>query len=310
MKAIVALLLAAALCAASVHASVDESVDTEGEAEAEAGADTESQGADASESDSMELTTAHGTRVVELGSSSIPTEHVYEFGRVVGGSLPVLVEFYLPSCGHCQGFAPEYERVAHAFSDADVVIARVDANRWNSISDHYYVKSVPDIRFYPANSDQDTMYRRARVATDVVEFVNEYAGTKVVFDYSFKQQHAADTASRGAAEVVDEGTCPVLHTGVDSAFVEVGGETESDAELDSEDQDFEGELGADEDEHEDEADVGEEIDESETETDAEGEQADAEAEADAEVDDQEAEADEEMEEADAEDGVLEGSDDA
>ncbi len=60
---------------------------------------------------------------------------------------------------------------------------------------------MPDIRFFPALTKQDTPYRRARIASDVVSFVNEYAGTTVAIDYSFKQQHSGSAAETGTCEV-------------------------------------------------------------------------------------------------------------
>jgi thiol-disulfide isomerase/thioredoxin len=52
------------------------------------------------------------------------------FNNTISENDFVFVEFYSPNCGHCVRFAPEYEKVAKHFKNAEskVVIAAVDAS--------------------------------------------------------------------------------------------------------------------------------------------------------------------------------------
>jgi len=276
MRTVVVFCLLALAVAGGVRAFDDEGHDADAGADAAAAEETETV--------EVEKVQGHkGSAVVELGSSSVDTEGVHDWADVVGRDLPVLVEFYLPSCGHCQGFASEYERVAKAFHSTPVVVARIDANRWTSIADHYHVKSVPDIRYFAPGTRVDQPYISARVATDLVDFVNHYAGTKVVFDYSFRQQHGTAGAAESAAVVVDEGTCPVVHTAA-AALVEA----EADAVTAEDVEAAEEEAAAAEDALED---ADEEVDAQEEEADVDVEDEDAALEAESEADAADIEAD-------------------
>jgi len=149
--------------------------------------------------------TADGT-VLEVGAERIDHEGVAAFKDVVGKHLPALVEFYIPTCGHCQGFAPEYERLAKTFAGQPVLIARVNARRWGKLADEYHVSRVPDIRYFPKKSLEPTEYRRPRALEDLTLFLNDYAGTKV--EMKFKQVHTPLTGQSVMEKKVKQGFCP------------------------------------------------------------------------------------------------------
>ena len=52
------------------------------------------------------------------------------FNKTISENDFVFVEFYIPTCGHCVRYAPEYEKVGKHFKNAEskVVIAAVDCS--------------------------------------------------------------------------------------------------------------------------------------------------------------------------------------
>jgi len=147
--------------------------------------------------------TAEG-KVLEVGDSRVDEEGIAAFTDVVGKHIPALVEFYIPTCGHCQGFAPEYERLAKVFKGQPVLIARVNAHRWGKLADQYHVSRVPDIRYFPKSSLEPQEYRRPRAIEDITLFLNDYAGTNV--EMKFQQIH---TLSAQMEKRRKQGYCPL-----------------------------------------------------------------------------------------------------
>jgi len=147
--------------------------------------------------------------VLEVGDTRIDTEGLASFKDVVGKHLPAMVEFYVPACGHCQGFAPEYERLAKAFAGQPVLIARVNAARFGKLADEYHVSRVPDIRYFPKGTLEPQEYRRPRALEDLTIFLNDYAGTEVDF-LRLRQVHAPSTVSKSRAlSKLSQGYCPL-----------------------------------------------------------------------------------------------------
>jgi len=183
--------------------------DGDGDADADGEGEAES---DASEAGEGAASTSNG--VVELGDSAVLDEKgkliEHEFDAVVGGDMPVLVFFYLPGCGYCQGFTPTYDRVGRAFRKQPVVIAKLDAGRWSKAADRYNVDNVPDIRYFPAKSTEAQEYRLARTAPQLVDFLNEQLGTAVKVSMNFRQRHSSPSESSTAKTRSSRSTNPIL----------------------------------------------------------------------------------------------------
>lgn len=93
-------------------------------------------------------------------------------------SKHVFVEFYAPWCGHCKSLAPKYEQLAKVFEgEENVVIANVDATSSPDLASRYDVSGYPTLKFFPADSTEPVKYEGARELPELVNYVNEIAGT-------------------------------------------------------------------------------------------------------------------------------------
>jgi thiol-disulfide isomerase/thioredoxin len=218
--------------------------------------------------------------VVELGERD--TGRIQKFGKVVGGSKPTLVFFYLPGCGHCRGFKPEFHEAAEHFASADVVFAKVNIERWDELAREYGVERVPDIRYCPVNSKKCERYPefQPNTASGVIDYLSGKVGAR------FSQTLADAPKLDMAAIAATKGTCEV-HAGT-PRFAEAEEESVEEAEEEDTDEEAdEAEEAADEEvDEESDEESGEEVDEevdeeSEEEVDAEADEEDV-AEADEE----------------------------
>nr|AIG56094.1 secreted protein [Achlya hypogyna] len=102
------------------------------------------------------------------------------FADVVDGSKNVFVEFYAPWCGHCKNLAPVWETVATSFkNEADVVVAKVDADEHRSLGEQFEVQGFPTLKFWNKGAKHPDSYNGGRSEEDLVNFLNEKAGTNV-----------------------------------------------------------------------------------------------------------------------------------
>ncbi|KAJ9049505.1 hypothetical protein DSO57_1023633 [Entomophthora muscae] len=92
----------------------------------------------------------------------------------------VFVKFYAPWCGHCKSLAPIYEKVAQDFAnEPNVVIAKIDADAHKSIKDKVDFSGFPTLKFFPRGDSQEAVdYESGRTEEDILEFINEKAGTQ------------------------------------------------------------------------------------------------------------------------------------
>lgn len=80
----------------------------------------------------------------------------------------------------CKNLAPTWETLANDFiTEPSVVIAKVDAEAENSkaTANEQGVTSYPTIKFFPKGSTEPEAYNGGRSEKDLVDFINEKAGT-------------------------------------------------------------------------------------------------------------------------------------
>ncbi|HDL98432.1 MAG TPA: thioredoxin [Desulfobacteraceae bacterium] len=74
-----------------------------------------------------------------------------KFDQVVGhSSLPVLVDFYSPTCGPCRMMAPVIENLARAYAGR-AVIAKLDTSRHQMTAARFQIRGVPTLLFFKNN---------------------------------------------------------------------------------------------------------------------------------------------------------------
>ncbi len=70
------------------------------------------------------------------------------FQQVVNGStLPVLVDFYSPTCGPCHALAPVIEHLAGQYAGR-AVICKLDTSRHQMTAARFQVRGVPTLIFF------------------------------------------------------------------------------------------------------------------------------------------------------------------
>ncbi len=62
-------------------------------------------------------------------------------------SIPVMVDFFSPSCGPCQMLAPVIEAVAKKYANR-VLIAKLDTSRHQVTAGRYSIRGVPTLIFF------------------------------------------------------------------------------------------------------------------------------------------------------------------
>ncbi|KAL9313624.1 hypothetical protein ACSQ67_019076 [Phaseolus vulgaris] len=85
----------------------------------------------------------------------------------------VLLEFYAPWCGHCKQLAPILEEVAISYqSDANVIIAKLDATANDIPSDTFEVQGYPTL-YFRSSSGTLSQYDGGRTKEDIIEFIEK-----------------------------------------------------------------------------------------------------------------------------------------
>ncbi|MCL7489266.1 MAG: thioredoxin domain-containing protein [Desulfobulbaceae bacterium] len=80
-----------------------------------------------------------GGKVMELDDGS--------FDRITGSSsLPVLVDFYSPTCGPCRMLAPVIDALARKF-EGKAVVAKYDTSRYQAAASRFQIRGVPTLIF-------------------------------------------------------------------------------------------------------------------------------------------------------------------
>jgi len=114
---------------------------------------------------------------------SKPVSHVHDlnpsnFDSILDGSKNVLIKFYAPWCGHCKSLAPKWELLGKAFSnEGEVVIAKVDADKYRSLGERFAVQGFPTLKFFPKGTKTSPQDFNRGGEQEMVDSVNKLSGT-------------------------------------------------------------------------------------------------------------------------------------
>jgi protein disulfide-isomerase A1 len=99
-----------------------------------------------------------------------------DFDRTLEENEFVFVEFYAPWCGHCKNLAPDYEKLATKFKDAEskVVIAKVDATVETECAQKHEVRGYPTLKFF--RSGKPVAYEGERKVGSMFNWIEKKSG--------------------------------------------------------------------------------------------------------------------------------------
>ena len=87
--------------------------------------------------------------------------------------------------GHCKNLAPKYEQLAKVFDgESSVVIANVDATESPDLATRYGIAGYPTIKCFPPDVTEPVTYEGARELPELIDYMNEIAGTSRMVDGS------------------------------------------------------------------------------------------------------------------------------
>jgi len=66
---------------------------------------------------------------------------------IKSATVPVLVDFFSPTCGPCQALAPQLDKLVGEFLGR-LIIAKVDTSRNPGCATHFQIRGVPSLLFF------------------------------------------------------------------------------------------------------------------------------------------------------------------
>jgi len=98
-----------------------------------------------------------GRSLAGAGSGTVMELDDLGFDRIVKESaLPVLVDFYSPTCGPCRMLAPVIDTIARNFAGR-LLVAKLDTSRHQMAASRYQIRGVPTLLLFKNGSLVDQM---------------------------------------------------------------------------------------------------------------------------------------------------------
>jgi len=101
-----------------------------------------------------------------------------KFEELIGGEVPMVVEFYAPWCSHCRDLKPIYESLADSYDHVSekVIIARIDADKYKHLVKSQSIKGYPTIKLYMPSSKEGIEYTDEKNLDDLISFIDGKTG--------------------------------------------------------------------------------------------------------------------------------------
>jgi len=110
----------------------------------------------------------HCKATIDMAGQAVPVElgdhDFHDF--VKQASLPVMVDFFSPTCGPCQTMLPLVDAMAKKYLNR-FIIAKVDTSRHPGIASFFQISGVPTFMFFKNGSLIDQL--TGAVAMDMLE---------------------------------------------------------------------------------------------------------------------------------------------
>jgi len=101
----------------------------------------------------------------------------------------VLVEFFAPWCGHCQALAPDYRKVSSLMRLLpSVVVASVDTQAHQALSEKYKIEGLPTLLFFPSNNKENPLPLEDRAPISIVNFILDHQTSSKQADVDYLRQ--------------------------------------------------------------------------------------------------------------------------
>jgi protein disulfide-isomerase-like protein len=97
---------------------------------------------------------------------------------VLRSGNPVFVDFYAPFCKYCKEIDPEYLKLAEAFQDSGIIIAKVDSYTNKEIGERYDIQGWPTFKLFDGRSTIPIDYESGSTVQWFSQFITRHTGIK------------------------------------------------------------------------------------------------------------------------------------
>ena len=70
-----------------------------------------------------------------------------QFGELLHGEKPLLVDFWAPWCGYCRRIGPAYEKIAESWAE-EVIVAKVNIDDEPALAQQERIEVIPTLVLY------------------------------------------------------------------------------------------------------------------------------------------------------------------